>query len=54
MMWMETDQYSKLAENYLSGKELQKELSHYEQKGDSILVDARIEGFDDGLLTSLL
>ena len=27
MMWMETDQYSKLAENYLSGKELQKELS---------------------------
>lgn len=30
MMWMETDQYSKLAENYLSGKELQKELSHYE------------------------
>ena len=23
MMWMETDQYSKLAENYLSGKELQ-------------------------------
>ena len=54
MMWMETDQYSKLAENYLSGKELQKELSHYEQKGDSILVDASIEGFDDGLLTSLL
>ena len=25
MMWMETDQYSKLAENYLSGKELQEE-----------------------------
>lgn len=23
MMWMETDQYSKLAENYLSGEELQ-------------------------------
>lgn len=39
MMWMETDQYSKLAENYLSGKELQEEISHYEQKGDSILVD---------------
>lgn len=36
MMWMETDQYSKLAENYLSGKELQEEISHYEQKGDSI------------------
>lgn len=32
MMWMETDQYSKLAENYLSGKELQEEISHYEQK----------------------
>lgn len=31
MMWMETDQYSKLAENYLSGKELQEEISHYEQ-----------------------
>lgn len=44
MMWMETDQYSKLAENYLSGKELQKELSHYEQKGDSILVDASHRG----------
>ena len=29
MMWMETDQYSKLAENYLSGKELQEEISHY-------------------------
>ena len=28
MMWMETDQYSKLAENYLSGKELQEEISH--------------------------
>ena len=53
MMWMETDQYSKLAENYLSGKELQKELSHYEQKGDSILVDASIEGFDDGLFDKL-
>ena len=53
MMWMETDQYSKLAENYLNGKELQKELSHYEQKGDSILVDARIEGFDDGLFDKL-
>lgn len=26
MMWMETDQYSKLAENYLSGKELQEEI----------------------------
>ena len=36
MMWMETDQYSKLAENYLSGKELQEEISHYEQKGDSM------------------
>ena len=48
-----TDQYSKLAENYLSGKELQKELSHYEQKGDSILVDASIEGFDDGLFDKL-
>lgn len=46
MMWMETDQYSKLAENYLSGKELQEEISHYEQKGDSILVDVSIEGFD--------
>ena len=33
MMRMETDQYSKLAENYLSGKELQEEISHYEQKG---------------------
>lgn len=54
MMWMETDQYSKLAENYLSGKELQEEISHYEQKGDSILVDVSIEGFDDGLLISLL
>lgn len=29
MMWMEADQYSKLAENYLSGKELQEEISHY-------------------------
>ena len=37
MMWMETDQYSKLAENYLSGKELQEEISHYEQKGDRAL-----------------
>lgn len=53
MMWMETDQYSKLAENYLNGKELQKELSHYEQKGDSILVDTSIEGFDDGLFDKL-
>lgn len=54
MMWMETDQYSKLAENYLNGKELQKELSHYEQKGDSILVDARIEALTMDFLTSLL
>lgn len=53
MMWMETDQYSKLAENYLSGKELQEEISHYEQKGDSILVDVSIEGFDDGLFDKL-
>lgn len=37
MMWMETDQYSKLAENYLSGKELQEEISHYEQKGEAYL-----------------
>lgn len=37
MMWMETDQYSKLAENYLSGKELQEEISHYEQKGSGCL-----------------
>lgn len=35
MMWMETDQYSKLAENYLSGKELQEEISHYEQNGNN-------------------
>lgn len=49
MMWMETDQYSKLASVYLTGEELQEELSQYEQSDDSILVGASIEGFDDGL-----
>lgn len=49
MMWMETDQYSKLASVYLTGEELHEELSQYEQSDDSILVGASIEGFDDGL-----
>lgn len=53
MMWIETDQYSKLAENYLSGEELQEEISRYEQRGDNILVGASIEGFDDGLFDKL-
>ena len=44
MMWMETDQYSKLASVYLTGEELQEELSQYEHRDDSILVGASIEG----------
>ena len=53
MMWMETDRYSKLASVYLAGEDLQEELSQYEQRDDSILVGASIEGFDDGLFDKL-
>lgn len=53
MMWIKTDQYSKLAGNYLGGEELQEEISQYEQRDDSILVGASIEGFDDALFDKL-
>ena len=53
MMWINTDQYSKLAGNYLGGEELQEEISQYEQRDDSILVGTSIEGFDDALFDKL-
>ena len=53
MMWINTDQYSKLAGNYLGGEELQEEISQYEQRDNSILVGASIEGFDDALFDKL-
>ena len=53
MMWINTDQYSKLVGNYLGGEELQEEISQYEQRDDSILVGTSIEGFDDALFDKL-
>ena len=53
MMWINTDQYSKLAGNDLGGEELQEEISQYEQRDDSILVGTSIEGFDDALFDKL-
>lgn len=52
-VWMDVETYKKMAEQYLSGEELEQELDQYERKGDQIQVSTTLEGFDDALFEKL-
>ena len=49
MVWMDTEQYKKIAVPYLGEEKLEEELEYYEKRGSEIKTPTILEGLDDAL-----
>ncbi len=49
MVWMDTEQYKKIAVPYLGEEELEEEVEYYEKRGSEIKTPTILEGLDDAL-----